>query len=219
MGILSSSAGEGATIVFDQAPAANDGTISFDGTAAGVLVGTNIVFTNISGDGTDNDAFPIDCAGCLLNFTTGSIISVVGNIYTFAGGGTFTITGGSLLAGIPGGTTLLSGTWDNPVVVEVTPTTLDMLEKGTDTKHEDLLDYFFVDPPSDWIFTDVAIQIESEAGGVVKFAGPTYTGFSADLDFGGNADLVNSSAVPEPASALLLLLGLGSLAAYRRRTN
>jgi hypothetical protein len=206
---------EGATIVFDQLN--NSGTISYDGTAGGVLVGTDIVFESIQGVGTDNDV-TIDCTGCVLNFTTGAIISVAGGEYEFAPGGTFTVVGSSVLAGIPAGSVLLSGVWTGNISVDIDQGTLDSLiltGEGLDSKHEDLLDFFFNDPPGHWAYVDSTIQITNDPTGIVVGPG---TAFTADISVGGNADLVNSSFVPEPGSALLLLLGLGSLAAYRRRS-
>jgi hypothetical protein len=207
---------ESGTIVFDQPPEANDGTISYDGTAGGVLVGTDIVFQSIGGVGTDIET-TVDCDGCLLNFTTGAIISVIGDEYTFAAGGSFTLVGGSILGLIPAGTPLLTGTWTDPVTVEISLGAFDILTllgNGEDVKHPDLLDIFFTTPPANFAFVNSTIQITTDPAGVTVGPG---TAFSADLEFGGNADLVNTSFVPEPGSSLLLLLGLGSLAAYRRR--
>jgi PEP-CTERM motif len=215
VGIMAGAQTEGATIVFDQL--LNSGTISYDGTIGGVLVGTDIVFESINGNGTDNDQ-TIDCNGCVLNFTTGAVTSVAGGEYTFAAGGTFTVVGGSILGGIPAGTTLLTGTWTTPISVDITQGMIDSMiltGSGEDQKHADLLDIFFNNPPPNWEFVDSTIQITNNQTGIVVGPG---TAFNSNLAIGGNADLVNSSVIPEPGSALLLLLGLGSLAAYRRRS-
>lgn len=214
VGILTAAASEGATITFDQGDA-DEGTVSYDGTAGGILIGTDILFTSIVGTGTDNDT-TIDCDGCFLNFNSGALISVVGNVYTFAGGGFFDVIGGSILGGIAAGSTLVDGEFDGPVVVTVTSISLTMITSGTDTKDPELLDFFFATPPGAFSFIESTIQIESEAGGVIKGPG---TRFTADLALGGDADLVNSTAVavPTPGTTALFLLGLTGLSAYRRR--
>jgi hypothetical protein len=209
---------EGSEITFDQT--ANAGIVSYDGTVGGTMVGTDILFESIVGTNTENDD-TIDCDGCFLDFETGGLTGISGDEYTFAAGGTFILTGGSVAAGIPAGTTLLTGTFTEPVVVTVRdgfPDVLATIALGEDTKDELLLAYFFpLDPPPNWAFINSTIQITFDNGVVI---GPG-TGFTADLSIGGDADLVNTSVVvPEPGSSLLLLLGLGSLAAgYRRRSS
>lgn len=210
--MLSAAPMEGATIIFDQVT--NAGSITYDG-LGGALVGTDIVFESIQGVGTDNDQ-TIDCSGCLLNFTTGANTSDAGGSYTFAGGGSFTVTGGSILGGVAGGSTLVDGTWNSGVKVQIIGNGIMILTgTGEDVKDADLLDFFFNNPPLAFRFVDSTIQIESAPGGVVVGPG---TAFTADLSLGGNADLVNSS-VPLPGTTALFLLGLGGLAAYRRRRN
>ncbi len=199
---------EGANLIFDQIN--NDGTLSYDG-LGGALVGTDIVFESIRGVGTDNDT-TIDCDGCLLNFRTGSNIGDVGGVYTFSHfGSSFTLVGGSILGGIPGGTTLLEGRFTRTVNVTVFgESVLIMTGSGEDEKDPDLIDFFFDGAPENFIFVDSVIQIS----GITVGPG---TAFSADLAEGGNADLINS--VPAPGTTALFLLGLSGLAAYRRRRN
>lgn len=208
---------EAATLVFDQGVTDNAGSITYDG-AGGNLIGTDIVFTNFTGILTPlNNGITFDCDSCLLNFQTGGNLTEAAGAngeYTFAAGGTFTITGGSLLGGIAGGTTLVSGIITSIVTADLSGTSFEMSIKGLDEKHPDLLDLFFNNPPGN--FVGVASEIQSGGAGITR---DTTTGsFDIDLSKGGNADFVNSN-VPEPGTTTLLLLGLGGLAAYRRRQN
>jgi hypothetical protein len=84
--------------------------------------------------------------------------------------------------------------------------------EGTDEKVEVLSNYFFGGPVPFYLFgtneqtvTLSALDVQFDAfGNLTYYKGNVTT-----------ADFVNFA--PEPGSALLLLLGLGSLAAYRRR--
>ncbi len=202
-----------ATLTFDQVD--NFGTVSYDG-AGGALVGSGINFESILGTGTTlNDGVLIDCFGCRLDFTSGPNIQEAGGDYKWAGGGTFTITGGSVAAGIVPGTVLVSGQFSE-VQATLAGSLLLVTGFGQDIKDQALLDFYLgVDNPINFTFVDSSINV----GGVTVGPG---TAFSATLGTQGginlgNADFVNT--VPGPGSVSLLLLGLSGLAAFRRRAS
>jgi len=208
-GLLLATGAQGASLTFDQIN--NGGALSYNGLPGGALVGTNIVFTSITGSGTDNDG-TIDCNDCRLNFTTGALITTDGNDYVFDAGGTITLTGGSLAANIPPNVALLSGTWTSQVKVTIEAGGpipngyLLMVGAGQDTKDPTLVDYFFNTPPTNWTFVNSQIQVESQPGGITQNG----LAFTADLSKGGNSDFINA-VVPEPGTALLMGLGLAGL--------
>jgi hypothetical protein len=199
-----------ATITFDQA--LDSGTLTYNGTG-GPLVGTGIGFQTITPSATDPPPFnagtSLGCGGCMLNFTTGNNISEGPALWTFAGGGTFTLTGTIPALGIVVPTVILEGTFTGNPLAFSAGGSLTFGGGGIDMKVPELALFYWgivaPPPPNDQIFMFSNTEIT---------AVPTFTGnggFSAVIT---EADI--SNRVPEPASGLLLLLGLGSLAAYRR---
>jgi hypothetical protein len=214
-------------ITFDDL-AGQTGTVSY-ATLGGTLVGTNITFDSIVATGTAADG-PYDCQTCRLNFTSGPNTdngpSDDPDPYQWAGGGSFVLTGGSVLMGIDPGytdatcdddlddsdcvptTVLLSGTFTNlPGNVGVgAGSTFLFISAGIDTKNADLAAFLGIDPLL-WSYAESNLSLQTVT-------------FNSDGTFEDalvtDADL-NNIKVPEPASSLLLLLGIGSLAAYYRR--
>jgi PEP-CTERM motif len=212
-----------ANITFDQAPDNEGGTITY-ATVGGTLVGTDIIFDSIAAAGTSADG-PYDCQTCRLNFTSGNNTNPGPGIYQWAGGGSFVLTGGSLLMGIDPGwtvatcaddgddsdcvatTVLLSGSFTSlPGNVGVgLGTTFSFLSNGVDIKNADMAAFLGIDPLH-WTYSESNFSLGTAT-------------FNPDGTFSGavtQADLQNIKA-PEPASSLLLLLGIGSLLAYRRK--
>lgn len=197
-------------ISFDQTAPIAGGTVSYDG-EGGALIGTGIPFDRVGGLDTPVNAGATSlCLGCVLNFTTGPNVTE-GAIYTWAGAplGSFTLTGSLPFLPAPGPilgpTVLLSGT------ISTARLDTDLLIvglRGVDFKHPTLVDFYF-GPGPDPIFSFVNTQIVI---GGINFDPTGNGGFTAAVT---NADIDN--VIPEPATALLFLLGLGSLAAYRRK--
>jgi hypothetical protein len=204
-----------ATLTFDQLD--NAGTVSYDG-AGGALIGTNIKFETIVSSGTPLNSGIINGIGCLLNFTTGLNTSDTGGSYTWAGGGTFTITGGFAPAGLGSSAILVSGIFSQANAI-LSGGSLLVTSLGTDTKHQGLIDYFFGVGAivTNWNFVESTIN----ATGVTSSGGTAFSaslGVVGDLNQNfGNADFVNTA--PVPGSVSLLLLGLSALAAFRRRIS
>jgi hypothetical protein len=216
------------TITFDQAaPRDFGGTVSY-ATLGGTLVGNDIKFTRIIVSGV-SPALDIayDCQTCRLDFTSGPNVLPGPNIYQWGGGGTFVLYGGSILMGIDPGytdptcdddaidddcdpqTVLLSGTFNSspPNLGSGGGSTFNFISTGVDEKNADLVAYLKIDPLN-WTYAESNLSlgtVEFNSDGTFEDALVT------------QADIINK--LPEPGSALLLLLGLGSLAAYRRRQD
>jgi hypothetical protein len=208
---------ESALIDFDQL--ADGGTLSGDFGAGGTVTGTDVIFQQVKGDGTPfNDGTIVNCeVGCFLNFTTGDSLGEVApgtGIYTFKPGGTFVLTGEIAALGIGDGNpatadgqVILSGTFST-TTLQVIGSHIQFLATGQDEKNQNLVDFFY-GLGSDTSFTYSNSELSAVIGSI------SGTTFSANVN---EADLTNTK-VPEPGSSLLLLLGLGSLAAYRRRRS
>jgi hypothetical protein len=179
------------------------------------LVGTNIIFDTVIGvDTTANDGVAYQIVGGDLDFTTGPNTSE-GAFYTFASGGTFTLSGTvrrpdlsivasgvllsgsfvgeSIVLGLGGGNGLFSGV-------------------GIDTKNPDLLaEYGITATLFDFANTEIGFAVAGlEADG----------GFVAEVR---DADLTNTARVPEGGIGIgllgFLLTGMGLLRARLSRVR
>jgi len=185
-----------------------EGTLSYDGTT---ITGTDIRFDFAVATGTAADGV-YGCEACYLTFTTGPVTEGGGGTArTYAwSSGSFTLTGAiPFLGGGIGPTTLISGTFEsgsgtlNRVGGEWE---LNLSGFGFDDKDEELLAALGIVSP-----TFVFNQSEISSGDI------TFTGDDTWDALVSEADLTNREAVPVPATSLLMLLGLGALAARRRQ--
>ncbi|MGH9334997.1 MAG: PEP-CTERM sorting domain-containing protein, partial [Vicinamibacteria bacterium] len=175
---------------------------------------TNIGFDFIVATDVPQNEGTVTCLGCFLNFETGANTLTGPTNYAWAPGGTFTITGEVPGVTPPGSTVLLSGTFTLATAIgnNLPGNTQDFIlfsGTGVDLKNSDLLAFFGL--PADTLFqfgsTDISTTARINANGT----------FVGNVD---EADVTNTGLqVPEPGSMMLLLLGLGSLAAYRRRRS
>lgn len=200
------------TITFDQL--ADSGTLVH--VAGGAVSGSGIAFSTISSSAADptplNSGVTLACGGCTLSFTTGTVITEGPAVWTFNGGGSFTMTGTLPDLGIFVPITILSGSFTGIPTVISAGGSLVFVGGGIDFKAPELVLFYWgivaPPPPNNQIF----MFADSEITGVPTFTGGG--GFTVAVHEG---DLTNR--LPEPGSALLLLLGLGSLAAYRIRRS
>jgi hypothetical protein len=184
------------------------GTLSHAGGAT-PIVGTDVIFDQVQGIDTPLNASTFDCVGCRLNFETGDRTSFtpgVVSLYTFAGGGSFTLTGAVPAAGIGGGSTLLTGNFTGVSVAIASGFNVNFTGLGVDTKNPDLLAFFGI-TSDEFVFSNSTIT-GAAAGGIGADGA-----FTAAVQDG---DLVNT-AIPEPATLGLIGSGLVGIAVAMRR--
>lgn len=202
------------------------GTLSYDG-AGGPLVGEDIGFSLVSGVGTPflgtllcgtTDGVLFTFSPCLLKFETGDLDTDTPTELTWNGNpalGSFQVIGGlvddtTMTQISPAGSVLLDGLIQAVSLEFKGGGQWEAGLGGIDIKDEGLVEFFYGEGAStDFRYVNSELVISGIGG-----SGSASDGFDADVS---QADLVNST--PEPGSALLMLLGLGSLAAYRRRRS
>jgi hypothetical protein len=184
------------TLVFDQG-GISGGTVSYDGNG-GPAVGSGIEFTTITYlEGATSTA----CVGCFLSFSTGANTFESPVLWTWAGGGSFVLTGTVPAAGINANTVLLTGTFSGaiPAIASV-GAQFTLTGSGTDSKNGALLSYFgltganFIFSESNIVAADCTIDANN--------------GFDCAVN---SADLQNSGGERVPEPGLLTLFGLGLL--------
>ena len=146
-------------ITFDQL--VDGGTVSYDGNG-GALVGTNIRFDVAVTFMTPlhaNENLTIDNG--MVNFTTDANVTE-GPVYTWAGGGNFSLTGTIhdpfnqvIASGV-----LLQGSFEGTVFALDSPIANRMTINGfgTDRKHPDLLAYLGIPPDAEFTFANTQIS-------------------------------------------------------------
>ena len=199
-------------LVFDTVPGGAGGTMTYDG-VGGPLIANDIVFVEIMGTGTPaNSGATLVCSNCLLDFTTGANTQEgPGQLWTWAGGGTFTLTGDVPSLGLVGATLLagtFTGTDNTPGLaggIGVTGTDALFIAIGVDSKNSVLAGFFGLTPEA-WTFanTEIALGTFTDLGGGAFSAVPN------------QADIINTQVVPNPMTLLMLGLGLTGLVAVRR---
>ena len=192
--------------------APTSGSISYDGTPTGALVGSNIGVSSVAGLSTPaNSNVAETCVSCVLNFSSGAFTSAGGpNVnnngwWKFGSSGSITITGGVTLPGgtdIPADSPLLTGSFINATVQDLGLQGFKVtFGTFTDTKNDTLLSYFGLTPGTPF-----------QGALTLLFAAPDNgvgSAFTSTSVFSGN---VVNAVVPVPAAALLFGSGLLGLA-------
>ena len=208
----------GSTLLIDQVPGAG-GTLTYDG-VGGPLIGTDIVFEQITGDGTPlNNGATLTLVDGRLNFTTGPNSAEPGPIYAWDGGGSFVLTADAVLDDalndiiVPANdTVIMTGTFvGDPTIAAIGIVGFNQIlisAFGLDEKHADILTYFGLSPNE---FRCASSNI-SASNLVID---PQTQGFSASI---AEADIVNT-LIPEPSTLALAAMGFAGLVtlSWRRR--
>jgi PEP-CTERM motif len=213
---LSAPAAESAQIKIDNGGLASlPGSLGYDG-EGGAVFGENIEFIQITGINTPfHNGSTLICSACFLNFQTGPNISEGPFAWTWGGGGFFVLTG--TILGTPEfdefSGVILNGTFSGSpagLAFGTSDVIFAFNGVGLDLKAAPLVAYYYGDHPDvppEFQFTNTEI---TGTGQVFD-----NNGFLVNVD---DADIKNTR-IPEPGTALLMLLGLGSLASYRRRRS
>jgi hypothetical protein len=208
--LLAASSALAEQLLFDQE--SPGGTLSYDGALGSPLVGTDLVFENITGVGTpSNSGVTLELIDGRLNFTTGGNTAEPAPIYSWAGGGTFVLTadvveeedGTDVIAGDD--VVLLSGTFTvsgggSAVFGIVLSNQLVIAGGGVDGKNPELLEYFGL---ADGVFEFATTAISASDLDI----DPATGGFTASV---AEADITNTFLIPEPTGIYLLGIALAA---------
>jgi hypothetical protein len=192
-------------------PIARGGTIVYDG-AGGPATGTDILLQNIVGvDTPKNNGAALACLGCTLSFTTGANISEGPDIWGFAQGGSFQLTGSVPGAGIIAPALLIDGTF---TVVPLPGLPPFAAIEGSGTPGFGLFFGSGPDVKSPLLAAFYGLGPAGSAGFTILQAG-TFSFDPATGAFSGTnngANINNFATVPNPAALLLLGAGLAAAA-------
>ncbi len=189
------------------------GNISYNGTATGMAIGTKIPITDVAFTGMPlNVVTGFTCGSGAstfacgrLAFTTGSFISSTATSFTFAGGGSLTISG-SVTGG--GAVTLVSATFVGPVTVTQVSGNIWSLVGS--------LSVTSIDPSLTALFPSVVAPASGALSSLVIKFKMIGTGFIGTAT---SQDVFVSAAVPEPSSMLLLGSGFVAIGTFLRKRN
>ena len=207
-GLLAANA-QAASLDFNvAAPTPAAGSIIYDPATDPALIGSSIEVDTVAGLNTPNhDAVISTCSSCLLSFNTGAFTGYDASTKTwsFSGGGNISIIGGvdfpDLAApnDIPAGTTLLTGSFDNAMVVQLSSGAFDFRIAGgafTDHKDAQLLNYYGLPQAS---LYQGGFNLSFQANSLAS------NGFSSTSVVSGN---ILNTPVPLPSALLLFISAL-----------
>ena len=181
---------------FDQIT--DGGTISYDG-SGGALIGSDILFDSVTGLGTPkNSGVTFTISEGKLNFITGANNTEGPDEWTFASGGSFTLTGTVTDGTTTASGTLLSGTFTDIIEVDsfLNFTFISVIGFGEDTKNTDLLEIFGIDS----LLADNFNFLTSNLSANIVEKDPDTGEFLANVN---EADIVNKV----PDASIMFLLG------------